>query len=323
MNEQSPAPQLSVIIPVYNEEDNLLPLQADLRPALEATGLSYEIIYCDDGSRDGSPRVLEDIARNHPGIQALMLRRNFGQTAAIAAGIDHARGNVLILMDADLQNDPRDIPKLLKKLDEGYDIVSGWRKNRKDPFLSKRLPSRIANWIISWITGVHLHDHGCTLKAYRREVLDRVSLYGEMHRFLTVLGHWMGARIAEVEVTHHPRLRGKSKYSLNRIIKVLLDLPLLVLLGNFLTRPSHFFGGIGMLFHLAAAVCALDVAYEKFFEGDKASNNPFLLLAVFFALVGIQIIMIGLLAEMMTRVYHESQRKKTYVIREIIHSKPE
>ena len=202
MNEEASAPRLSVIIPIYNEEDNLLPLQEALRPALAATGLSHEIIYCDDGSRDSSPGVLENIARNHPGVQVLFLRRNFGQTAAIAAGIDHARGNVLILMDADLQNDPRDIPKLLAKLDEGYDIVSGWRKDRKDPFFSKRLPSRIANWIISWITGVHIHDHGCTLKAYRREVLDRVSLYGDMHRFLTVLGHWMGARIAEVQVVN-------------------------------------------------------------------------------------------------------------------------
>ncbi len=313
-------PELSVIIPVYNEEGNLLPLQEALRQAMEATGRSYEIIYCDDGSQDGSLSVLKNIAQSHPGVRVVVLRRNFGQTAAIAAGIDQARGNAVILMDADLQNDPRDIPRLLDKLDEGYDIVSGWRKHRQDPLFTKRLPSRIANWIIARITGVPIHDHGCTLKAYRREVLGGIALYGEMHRFLTVLGHWMGARTAEVEVTHHPRVRGKSKYTLSRIIKVLLDLPLLILLGNFLTRPSHFFGGIGMLFQFAAALCALDVLYEKYFEGDKASNNPFLLLAVFFALVGAQIIMIGLLAEMMTRVYHESQQKKTYVIREIIRS---
>jgi len=314
----APSVYLSVILPVYNEAGNLKPLHEALTGALDGLNRPYEIVYCDDGSVDGSANVLRELAAGNLQTKVIVLRRNFGQTAAIAAGIDASQGEILILMDADFQNDPQDIPKLLACLEEGYDIVSGWRRRRRDPFWTKVLPSRAANWIISLLTGVKLHDHGCTLKAYRREALSPVSLYGEMHRFISLYGYWMGARVGEVEVEHHRRTRGKSKYSIVKTFKVMLDLPLLVLLGSYITRPMHFFGAIGLFFQTAAGVCALDVLYEKVVQGDKASHNPFLLLTVFFALVGVQIIMIGLLAELITRVYHESRGKKTYVIRETI-----
>lgn len=313
-------PQLSIVLPVYNEVDNLQSLHEQLTSVLRRHRYSYEIVYCNDGSTDGSGELLKQIASGDPRVVVVSLKRNFGQTAAIAAGIDHTRGEIVVMSDADLQNDPADIPKLVEKIQQGYDIASGWRKQRNDPWLTKKIPSYLANRLISWITGVHIHDHGCTLKAYKRDVLETISLYGEMHRFITILGHWAGARIVEVEVRHHPRTAGKSKYSLTRIAKVLLDLPLLVLLGSYLTKPIHFFGGIGLGFNFIAFLCVVDVAYEKFIEGDKASNNPFLLLAVFFSIVGIQIVIVGLLAELITRVYYESQQKKIYAIDEIIQS---
>jgi len=321
---QTNHPALSVILPVYNEAENLRSLHESVSAVMEQVGRSHEIIYCDDGSTDGSTDILRALAVENPQVKLLLLRRNFGQTAALVAGLDHARGDILILLDSDLQNDPRDIPKLLELIDQGYDIVSGWRRRRQDPFLTKVLPSKIANRLISWITGVHLHDHGCTLKAYRREILRGVSLYGEMHRFISIYGHWMGAKVGEVEVLHHPRRSGKSKYSLSRTFKVLLDLPVLVLMGSYLTRPIHFFGSIGILSCFAGMLCAAQVLYKKIIEPtDKAHNNPLLLLAVFFALVGIQIIMIGLLAELLTRVYHESRKKKIYVLRETVNCLPE
>ncbi len=310
-------PDISVVLPVFNEADNLRPLHEDLTRVIERLGVSCEIVYCDDGSTDGSQDTLREFAAK-PNVRAVLLKRNFGQTAALAAGIDNARGGTIILMDADRQNDPEDIPRLLAKLDEGHDIVCGWRRKRKDPLFTKRIPSMAANQLIAWITGVRIHDNGCTLKAFKREVLDHISLYGEMHRFITVLGHWTGAKVAEVEVTHHPRRSGISKYSLNRFFKVMLDLPVLVLLGNYITKPMHFFGAVGIAFNAVAFGCVGEVLYEKFFQGDDVSGNPFLLLAVFFALVGIQILMIGLLAEILIRVYHESQQKKTYVIQETL-----
>ena len=310
-------PILTVILPVFNEAGNLRPLFESLQSVLNDYGKAYEIIFSDDGSTDGSREILKDLAKADPRVKPILLRRNFGQTAAIAAGVDHAQGEIIILMDADQQNDPTDIPKLLEKLDQGYDIVSGWRRNRQDPFFTSVLPSRIANWIISKITGVKLHDQGCTLKAYRKEILNNVSLYGEMHRFITILGSWIGAKVAEIEVNHHPRTSGKSKYSVIKSFKVLLDLPLLVLLGSYLTKPMHFFGTIGGGSTFLGFLCALDVLYDKIIDpAAKAHRNPLLLLAVFFALVGIQILMIGLLAEIMTRVYHESQQKKIYFIEE-------
>ncbi len=314
-----PSPELSVVLPVYDEAENLKPLHEALVKALDECGKSYEILYADDGSEDGSFEVLKDIAKQNPLVKVIRLRRNFGQTPALNAGIDHARGKIVIFLDADMQNDPADIPKLLKKLDEGYDIVSGWRKPRRDPFLTKVLPSRIANFFISWLTGVKLHDHGCTLKAFRMDVLQDISLYGEMHRFISIIGHWSGAKVGEVVVTHHPRTRGRTKYSLAKTVKVLLDLPVLVLLGTFLTRPIHFFGSIGMISNLIGLVGILKVAYEKFMDPlYKAHRDPILLIAIFFILAGIQVIMIGLLAELITRVYHESLQKKTYVVKELV-----
>lgn len=307
-------PSLSIILPIYNEADNLKPLHQSLANVLDKLLQDYEIILCDDGSTDNSRQIIDEITQNHANTKGLFLKRNFGQTAAISAGIDVAQGEIMILMDADQQNDPEDIPKMLSRLDEGFDIVSGWRKQRKDPWLTKVLPSKIANWIISFITGVRIHDHGCTLKAYRREILSQVALYGEMHRFITIYGHWLGARVGEVEVQHRPRTQGQSKYSISKTFKVLLDLPLLVLLGSYITRPMHFFGSIGLILNFIALLCGLDVAYEKFYQGDDVSANPFLLLTVFFALVGVQIIMIGLLAELISRIYHENQNRRTYVI---------
>ncbi len=315
MNETNP--EISVVLPVFNEVENIKPLHDSLTRVLNQLGRRYEILYCDDGSTDGSKNLLRELSSHNPKVKVLVLRRNFGQTAAISAGVDHARGDIIVLMDADNQNDPGDIPKLLAHLDKGHDIVSGWRRKRKDPFFSKVLPSKIANWLISWISGVKLHDHGCTLKAYRRNILSGISLYGEMHRFISIYGHWIGAKVGEVEVNHHPRRAGRSKYSLTKTFKVVLDLPVLILLGSYLTRPIHFFGSIGMIFNFAGLVCAALVLYEKLTEvGAKAHRNPLLLLAVFFALIGIQIIMIGLLAELLTRVYHESQDKKTYSVLE-------
>ncbi len=311
--------EISVVLPVCNEEQNLESLHQRLTGVLERLGKGYEIVYCDDGSTDGSLNLLREFAKQDHKIKVVSLRRNFGQTAAIRAGVDHTSGDIIVLLDADMQNDPEDIPKLLEQLEKGDDIVSGWRRNRQDPFLSKVLPSKIANWLISQISGVKLHDHGCTLKAYRRDVLSGISLYGEMHRFISIYGHWIGARVGEVEVQHHPRVKGKSKYSLGKTFKVFLDIPVFILLGRFLTRPVHFFGSIGILFNVAGFICAFFVLYEKWTQMDaKAHRNPLLLLAIFFALVGIQIIMIGLLAEIMTRVYHESQGKTIYVIRETI-----
>lgn len=313
------AVSISVVLPVYNEIENLDALHQSLEPVLKSLGRPYEILYCDDGSTDGSDGKIRAFAEASPRVKGIFFKRNFGQTAAINAGVDHARGGIVVLMDADRQNDPADIPKLLEKLDEGYDIVSGWRKDRKDPWLSKKLPSKAANWIIARVTGVDIHDSGCTLKAYRREVLGGVSLYGEMHRFIPVYGHWTGAKVGEVEVTHHPRLKGKSKYSLTRTFKVLLDLPLLVLLGNYITRPVHFFGSIGILFGALSAVSGLMLAVKKITDwNEKIHRNPLLLIAIFFFLAAIQMVMIGLLAELLTRIYHEGQGKKIYTIRETV-----
>lgn len=310
---------LSVVLPVCNEEGNLRGLLDDLIPVLEGLDRSYEIVMCDDGSTDRSLQEMREMATQQPGLKVISFRRNFGQTAALMAGIDHSNGEVIILMDADRQNDPNDIPRLLSKLDEGYDVVSGWRKNRQDKYLTKVIPSRIANAFISRMTGVHLSDYGCTLKAYRRDVLEQVSLYGEMHRFIPIFAHWVGARVTEIEVNHLPRTQGTSKYTLAKTFKVLLDLPVLILMGSYLTRPIHLFGGVGFGSVLVGVLCAVMVIVDISLDPTaKAHRSPYLLLSVFFLLVGIQMVMIGLLAELLTRVYHESQQKKTYSIRETI-----
>ena len=306
---------ISVIIPVCNERDNLEPLLARLSHTLDSIGRNYEIVFVDDGSTDGSGAYLQARAQENPRIKLIEFRRNFGQTAAMAAGFDFAQGQIIIALDADLQNDPADIPSILMKLDEGFDVVSCWRRDRKDPWLDRKLPSQLANLLISHISGVRLHDYGCTLKGYRREVLQHVRLYGEMHRFIPIYASWAGARVTEIPVRHHPRLRGKSKYGLSRSFKVILDLITLKLLGSYSTKPMYFFGGAGLLSCAGGLFFACWTLVEKYMNQTKAHNNPFLLLAVFLFILGVQFILMGLVAELLIRTYFESQGKTPYIIR--------
>ena len=311
-------PRLSVVVLVYNEAESIAPLHAELIGVLDAMDTPYEVVYIDDGSRDGSTERLADLAISNSHVRVVSFRRNFGQTAAVQAGIDNSRGEILIFMDGDLQNDPHDIPRLLQKVDEGYDVISGWRKDRHDD-VARVLPSRIANWIIARVTGVPLHDFGCTLKAYRREVIHDVKLYGEMHRFIPVYASWVGARIVELPVNHRPRSFGTSKYSLSRTSRVLLDLMTVKLLGSYSTKPIYFFGFAAFgLWALAFVFAAIVIIQKLLPPYPYAHNNPLLLLAVFLAIVGVQFILMGLLAELSIRTYHESQGKTTYVVREII-----
>jgi glycosyltransferase involved in cell wall biosynthesis len=312
-------PQVSVVIPVYNEEENIPLLHVELLAAMQRLGRPFEIVYVDDGSRDQSPQRLAEIASATPEVKVVLFRRNFGQTAAIQAGIDYSRGDVLVFMDGDLQNDPADIGRLLERIDEGFDVVSGWRKHRKDAAVSRKLPSRIANGLISQVTGVHLNDYGCTLKAYRREVLANVRLYGEMHRFIPAYASWQGATITELPVNHRARQFGKSKYGLWRTFRVLLDLLTVKLLGSYGTKPIYLFGAVGIVLWALAMVGALEVLVEKFGPGHvQAHNNPVLLLAVFLGLLGVQSIMLGLLAELTIRTYHESGGRSTYTVRRVV-----
>jgi len=311
-------PQLSVIVLVYNEVESIVPLHEELNGVLEALEVPYEILYIDDGSRDGSTEKMADLALHDPKVRVVSFRRNFGQTAAVQAGIDNSRGDILVFMDGDMQNDPHDIPRLLDTLDEGYDVVSGWRKNREDS-ATRVLPSKIANWIIARVTGVRLNDFGCTLKAYRREVIQDVRLYGEMHRFIPVYASWVGARITELPVNHRKRAFGRSKYSLSRTSRVLLDLMTVKLLGSYSTKPIYFFGFAAFgLWALAFVFSAIVIIQKLLPPYPYAHNNPLLLLAVFLAIVGVQFILMGLLAELSIRTYHESQGKAVYVIREVI-----
>jgi glycosyltransferase involved in cell wall biosynthesis len=309
---------LSVVVPIYNEEENLRLLHERLLDELGKLGRSYEIIYVDDGSTDRSPQILTDIAQGTAAVRAIVFRRNFGQTAALQAGIEHSVGDVLVFLDGDLQNDPADIGRLLDALGEGYDVVSGWRSDRKDS-RTRTIPSRIANGLISWVTGVHLHDYGCTLKAYRREVLQYVKLYGEMHRFIPAVASWAGASITEVKVRHHPRRFGRSKYGISRTLRVLLDLITVKLLGSYSTKPIYLFGFVGFVLWVMAILSFLLVVIQKLLPPYPwAHNNPLLLLSVFLAIVGMQFVLMGLLAELTIRTYHESQSKPTYVIRRIV-----
>jgi glycosyltransferase involved in cell wall biosynthesis len=307
---------ISVVIPLYNEEENVVELHRRVKAAMDRTGKEFETIYVDDGSTDGTLPLLQEIQANDRSAVVLSLRRNFGQTAAFAAGFDYARGDVIVTLDGDLQNDPDDIPKLLDLIRE-YDIVSGWRKQRKDPFLSRRLPSIIANWLISKVTGVMLHDYGCSLKAYRREVVKNLKLYGEMHRFIPAVANWYGVKIAEVETTHHPRLRGKSKYGISRTVKVVLDLITVKFLQSFSTKPLQFFGPIGLLSGLIGFLISLYLTVEKVLLGRDIGGRPLLLFGALLIIVGIQFIGMGLLGEMMVRVYHETQKKPIYVIKKV------
>ena len=314
-------PELSIFLPVYNEEPNLLPLQAKLDTALKALGRTAEIIYVDDGSTDGSLKVLRELARTDSRVRVVALRRNYGQTAAMAAGIDAACGEVLIPMDADMQNDPADIARLLDKLDEGYDVVSGWRKHRQDKLITRKIPSMLANRLISWIGGVPLHDYGCSLKAYRRESIEDVRLYGEMHRFIPIYASWAGARVAEIPVEHHARTMGKSKYGLSRTLKVVFDLMTIKFMASYQTKPLYIFGSAGSLTFVISFLSGLLALLMKFVSWPKHADlvqTPLPVMAMVLFVLGIQFFLMGLLAEMLVRTYHESQAKSIYAVRERI-----
>jgi glycosyltransferase involved in cell wall biosynthesis len=322
MPEPRPAPEISLMVPLYNEEGNVTPLLDRIAQVMDPLGRTYEVVLVDDGSTDGTVALIKEAVARRPHLRAVFFRRNSGQTAALAAAIDHSRGDILIPLDGDLQNDPSDIPVLLAKLEEGYDVVSGWRRHRKDAFLTRTLPSKIANGLISFISGVKLHDYGCTLKAYRREVLKPVVLVGEMHRFIPILASWQGALVTEVEVSHHPRVSGKSKYGLMRTFKVVLDLLTIKFLGSFLTKPIYAFGGTGVALGALSFALALYTLYEKVVEGVWVHRNPVFLVAIFFALAGLQLIMMGLLGELLIRIYFASSRTTPYVVREVLESGP-
>jgi len=310
---------LSLVIPVYNEDESLPHLHKALRAALDGLGRTWEVVYVDDGSADKSIDVLERLAAEDPDhVGVVELRRNFGQTAAIAAGIDHAQGGVIVLLDADLQNDPADIPMMLGYIDQGYDVVSGWRKSRKDNFATRTLPSRIANGLISTVTGVHLHDYGCTLKAYRREVLTRFRLYGEMHRFIPVYAHAVGAKIIEVPVQHHERKYGKAKYGLERTLKVILDLVTVKFLLSYANKPIYLFGGTGIGLMILSVLTMIYLMLRRILVEIPVLTSPFFLMSVMFFILGFQSILMGLIAELLVRTYHESQRKPTYTVRRVL-----
>lgn len=310
--------ELSIIIPVYNEEESLEPLIQETSSVLKSLGKSYEIILVDDGSTDGTYPILSRLHKNESRLKVLRLKRNFGQTAAFAAGLAYAQGEVIVAMDGDGQNDPKDIPGLINKLDEGFDLVSGWRHPRQDPLWSRRIPSRIANGLISWLTQVKLHDYGCTLKAIRREIAKDLKLYGEMHRFIPAIAYERGARIAEVKVHHRKRQFGKSKYGITRTFRVMLDLLTVKFLLSYATRPLHIFGLIGLLSGGMGFLIGIYLTVQKIFYRLDIGGRPLLLLAVLLILIGFQFITMGLLGEMLARTYHESQNKPIYVIKEIL-----
>ncbi|SIN96527.1 Glycosyltransferase involved in cell wall bisynthesis [Singulisphaera sp. GP187] len=326
----APSLDLSVLIPVYNEVQNVGPLHRELHQVLSALALRYELIFVDDGSSDGTREQLAQIQDRDPEhVRVVFLRRNCGQTAALSAALDLARGDILIPMDGDLQNDPADIPRLLEKLDEGFDVVSGWRKARQDAFVSRKIPSWVANRLVARLSSVPLHDFGCTMKAYRRRVLEGVRLYGEMHRFIPVFATWQGARVTELEVHHRARTAGHTKYGLGRTFNVVLDLILIIFYQRYAQRPIHLFGKIGLWSLALSFLMFGGMLYYKYFHtaltGDKAKTfieTPLPLLVVFFFMMGVQSILMGVLAEMIMRTYYESQSKTTYLIGEIRQSFP-
>src|ERR1035437_4186839 len=318
MNDtRSTNPELSLFLPVFDEEENLRPMHSKIQAALDALGKTAEVIYVDDGSSDSSLEILREIAAADDRVRVISLRRNYGQTAAMSAGIDAAKGDILIPMDADLQNDPADIARLLKKLDEGYDVVSGWRKNRQDKLISRKIPSKIANRIISWIGGVPLHDYGCSLKAYRRDVIQDVRLYGEMHRFIPIYASWAGARVAEIPVDHHARTMGKSKYGISRTIKVVFDLMTIKFMASYQTTTIYVFGTFGMMAFLLSMIATVWAIVLKFY-GRSFIQTPRPVVAVFMLAISVQFFLMGLLAELSVRTYHESQDKAIYAVREKI-----
>lgn len=317
-----PAPRVSVVIPLRDEERNVEPLLVELEDSLQRTVDRFEVICVDDGSGDATFRVLRRLAADRPWLRLLRFGKNYGQTAALSAGFHLARGAIVVTLDGDLQNDPEDIPRLLERLEDGYDIVSGWRRSRRDRFLSRTFPSRLANWLISRITGVHLHDYGCTLKAYRREVLDRFELYGELHRFIPALGAWVGGRVAEIEVNHRPRRHGSSKYGIGRTFTVLFDLATVKFLMTYGAHPVRVFGTAGVVTGLGGlAVFAVVVAMKLGVVGGEPMNmtgNPLLYLSMVAVIVAVQFLLMGILAEMLMRTYHEAQDKRPYVVVEAI-----
>lgn len=309
-------PQLSVVVPIFNEAENIALLYERVSAVLEQLGQPYEIIAVDDGSRDGSFVLLRDLAARDARLRVVRLRRNFGQTAAFTAGFARARGDVIITIDADLQNDPADIPQLLAGLEQGNDVVSGWRKDRQDAFWSRTFPSRIANRLISWATGVALHDYGCSLKVYRREVLQNIQLYGELHRFIPAIASWQGVSVAEMPVHHAPRHAGTSKYGIGRTLRVVLDLLTVRFLLSYSTRPMQIFGLFGLVSILLGSLLSAYLAALKLLYGYSLSNRPLLLLGVLLLILGVQFISIGLIGELVIRVYYESRDRTTYVVRE-------
>ncbi len=314
----APRPRLSVVIPLFNEEENVALLLAELLGALRALGRSFEVLCVDDGSSDGTFAALSRAAEREPALRVIRFRRNFGQTAAMSAGIEAARGEVIVPMDGDLQNDPADIARLLAELEKGPDVVSGWRKERKDRELGRKLPSRIANALISAVSGVRLHDYGCSLKAYRREVLEGVRLYGEMHRFIPVYASWQGARVTELVVNHRPRHAGRSKYGLGRTLKVLLDLLVVKFLASYLSRPIYFFGGAGLASFLGAVLSFGAAIYFKLTGAKDLVETPLPLLAVAFVLAGVVCVLMGVLAELVVRTYYESQGRRPYLVDRVL-----
>ena len=311
-------PYLSVILPVFNEEESLTLQYKAVSDAVKKLKKTYEIIFVDDGSSDSSYDILKGIASSDKNVRLVRFRRNFGQTAAMAAGIDYSKGEVIVFMDSDLQNEPEDIGKLLEKIDEGYDVVSGWRANRQDKLISRKIPSKIANWLIARVTGVPLHDLGCSLKAYRGEVLRQVNLYGEMHRFIPVHASWIGARITEVPVGHHARQFGKSKYGIKRTFKVLLDLITVKFMGSYSTKPIYIFGGTGIFLLLLGFLSGAAVVAMKILLHHNMIRNPLLLMTVMLIILGVLFIQMGIIAEIMIRIYHESQKLPPYRVRETV-----
>ncbi len=314
--------ELSLVTPVYNEEENLPLLYAAIQEVMQSIGKTWEVIFVDDGSRDKSLAVLETLAKQNPEhVRVVVFRRNFGQTAAITAGVDYALGDTIILLDADMQNDPADIPLLLAKLDEGYDLVSGWRKDRQDNRFTRTIPSNLANGLISWVTGVHLHDYGCTLKAYRRGALEGFRLYGEMHRFIPVFAHSVGARITEIPVRHHPRKFGVAKYGLERTVKVFLDLFTVKFLLDYSHKPMRLFGGMGISLIFVSIALLMYLFIRKVFFLVPVLGSPFFQISVMLLILGFQSILMGLIAELLARTYHESQSKPTYTVRNVLGKK--
>ncbi len=310
--------EISVVVPVFNEEENIVPVHQKLDAALQKLGISYEILYIDDGSRDNSFSLLSQIAAGDSHVKVIRFRRNFGQTAAMSAGMDNARGKVVIPMDADGQNDPADIPRLLEKMEEGFDVVSGWRKKRQD-HIWRKIPSRVANGLISRVTGVALHDYGCSLKAYRAEILKDVQLYGEMHRFIPAYAAMAGAKVTEIAVEHHPRTAGVSKYGMGRIVKVALDLLVARFLGSYGQKPIYFFGGGGLRCFALGAFCWLYAVVSRLLHPDAnhhINRNPLFYIGILLFVAGMQFLMMGLLAEMNMRIYHEAGHKPTYIVSE-------